>query len=764
MLSVLLGALFFINKQMGRLTRIETDDTAVWDSLQTLLRRKDENTLRLLRMMSSVSDSLLTYVDIDRIVEHHDTVVVRQQVTRRMVTRRDTIHAPVRKKKGFFKRLGEAFAPPKEDTTIQIRVTTEVATDTVTYDEFNPLDSLKVLLQDAARDQHERAARAAQRKRYLGRMDRMLSTRIDSLLKGYEQQVLADAHEQQQKVQVERIQAARTVGGIAVGGVALAAVFLLLIGRDVARANRYRRQTDEARERAEQLLATRERLMLALTHDFKAPLGTVKGYAELLERLTNDPRQRFYLKGVTDAADHLTTLVTDLLEYHRLERGAVEVTRVAFCPARLMEEVAEAFRPQTVAKGLQLFTDTDSVLEGCFVGAPLRIRRILDNLMGNAVKFTERGSVTLRANYDCTCRQLVVVVEDTGPGMTTEELQRIWEEFARLPGAQGKEGCGLGLSIVRLLVELLEGKVEVDSKPGRGSRFTVSIPLYPVVENGVEAMRTKDLNKNNENGKAENEVPDGEIVKRKVGKLLLIDDDRLQLQLTRAMLQEAGIEAVACLQVDDVLEALRSEHFDALLTDIQMPAISGVDLLRLLRASEIPQAQTIPVVAVTARADTERTEMVSQGFAGLLHKPFGLKELAGELDELLPLADIACMPSCQKPDFAALTAYSGDDPMAACDILQSFVDETHLAAQKLRAAGEKGKVQEVAAVAHKLIPLFVLIGADQTVNFLRKLESLKTSVLTKNDQESLAKALDGIEQVLKEGENIKDDFKNKKGI
>ena len=746
MLSVLLGALFFINKQMGRLTRIETDDTAVWDSLQTLLRRKDENTLRLLRMMSSVSDSLLTYVDIDRIVEHHDTVVVRQQVTRRMVTRRDTIHAPVRKKKGFFKRLGEAFAPPKEDTTIQIRVTTEVATDTVTYDEFNPLDSLKVLLQDAARDQHERAARAAQRKRYLGRMDRMLSTRIDSLLKGYEQQVLADAHEQQQKVQVERIQAARTVGGIAVGGVALAAVFLLLIGRDVARANRYRRQTDEARERAEQLLATRERLMLALTHDFKAPLGTVKGYAELLERLTNDPRQRFYLRGVTDAADHLTTLVTDLLEYHRLERGAVEVTRVAFCPARLMEEVAEAFRPQAVAKGLQLLTDTDSVLEGCFVGAPLRIRRILDNLMGNAVKFTERGSVTLRANYDCTCRQLVVVVEDTGPGMTTEELQRIWEEFARLPGAQGKEGCGLGLSIVRLLVELLEGKVEVDSKPGRGSRFT------------------KDLNKNNENGKAENEVPDGEIVKRKAGKLLLIDDDRLQLQLTRAMLQEAGIEAVACLQVDDVLEALRSEHFDALLTDIQMPAISGVDLLRLLRASEIPQAQTIPVVAVTARADTERTEMVSQGFAGLLHKPFGLKELAGELDELLPLPDIACMPSCQKPDFAALTAYSGDDPMAACDILQSFVDETHLAAQKLRAAGEKGKVQEVAAVAHKLIPLFVLIGADQTVNFLRKLESLKTSVLTKNDQESLAKALDGIEQVLKEGENIKDGFKSKKRI
>ena len=233
-------------------------------------------------------------------------------------------------------------------------------------------------------------------------------------------------------------------------------------------------------------------------------------------------------------------------------------------------------------------------------------------------------------------------------------------------------------------------------------------------------------------------------------KLLLIDDDRLQLQLTQAMLREAGIESVACLHVDSLLEALRSEHFDALLTDVQMPAVNGLDLLRLLRASNIPQARTIPVIAVTARADMEREEMRIQGFAGLLYKPFGLKELAKELN-------VGTLSSSDKStvwqtglNFGALTAYSGDDTEAAHNILQTFVDETQHASIRLQQAIQHDDAREIAAVAHKLIPLFALIGADEVVGTLRKLEALEGTTLAQEDKELTTKALKGIKAVLKE--------------
>ena len=196
MLGMLIGTLLFVNQQMERLTRMRTSDTAVWDSLQTLLRQKDENTRQMVSLMGRTADSLLLEADLSRIMERQDTVVTHRQVKTQVVTRHDTIRTPIRERKGFFKRLGEVFAPPKEDTTVQVQVTTEVSTDTLTtLENTNVVDSLEKLLLDAARQRHELANRDRRRQRYWGRMDRQLSVRMDSLLKGQEQQVLAQARE-----------------------------------------------------------------------------------------------------------------------------------------------------------------------------------------------------------------------------------------------------------------------------------------------------------------------------------------------------------------------------------------------------------------------------------------------------------------------------------------------------------------------------------------------------------------------------------------
>ncbi len=186
------------------------------------------------------------------------------------------------------------------------------------------------------------------------------------------------------------MRSARTISGIAIGAVFLSAFFLILIIRDISRSNRYRRQLEEANKRAEDLLVAREKLMLAITHDFKAPLGSIMGYTELLSRLTRDERQRFYLENMKSSSEHLLKLVSDLLDFHRLDLNKAEVNRVTFNPSQLFDEIYISFEPLTAAKGLTLQSNVASDLNGRFISDPLRLRQIVNNLLSNAVKFTQK--------------------------------------------------------------------------------------------------------------------------------------------------------------------------------------------------------------------------------------------------------------------------------------------------------------------------------------------------------------------------------------
>ena len=609
LLAVLLYSLFFVHREMENLMSSDNTDILRTDSLIGLLREKDANTVRLLRTLSEANDSMISAREVEQIIAEQDTIITQQRVQRRVIARRDTVVTQP-KKKGFFRRLGEVFVPPRKDSAVQVQTTLEVATDTV-LDAYNPVDSLHAKLRTVARQKKATNSVMQRRKRTLQRLDHALSARIDSLLKGYEQETLIRAREEAEYQKAVRHRSATIISGIAAGAVVLSVIFLVMIWRDVTRSNRYRHQLEEANRFAEELLASREKLMLAITHDFKAPLGSIMGYADLLSRLTVDGRQRFYLDNMKTSSEHLLKLVTDLLDFHRLDLNKAEINRVTFHPARLLEEIYVSFEPLTSAKGLSLKCEIDPELKGAFISDPLRLRQIVNNLLSNAVKFTSEGGITLTASFvpkgDSAFpgNHLKLSVIDTGKGMEPGDRERIFQEFTRLPGAQGEEGFGLGLSIVRMLVQLLEGRIEVDSVLGKGSTFTLRVPLYPVaLDNDTSALNDQT------SGDPQTQIPALHI--------LLIDDDRIQLTLTAAMLAQSGITSVTCLQLDELLEALRTDTFDVLLTDVQMPAMNGFDLLNLLRASNIPQAKTIPVVAVTARSDMKREEFLQHGFAGSL--------------------------------------------------------------------------------------------------------------------------------------------------
>lgn len=746
LLGVLFFSLFFVHREMENLMLSDNRDVQWTDSLITLLREKDANTIYMLRVLSETSDSMVSTREIENIIAARpDSAVTTRHVQRRVIAHRDTVVTKP-KKKGFFRRLGEVFVPPKKDTAIQVKTSFEYTTDTV-IDVYNPVDSLQEKLRAVAQQQKAANVLVQRRKRTLQRMDKMLTARIDSLLKDYEQETLLHARQEAEYQQSVRRHSVKIISGIAAGAVLLSAFFLVIIGRDITRSNRYRRELEEARRRAEDLLATREKMMLAITHDFKAPLGSIMGYADLLSRLTVDERQRFYLDNMKTSSEHLLKLVVDLLDFHRLDLHKAEINRVTFHPTRLLEEIRVSFEPLTSAKGLYLHCDIAPELDSTYISDPLRLRQIINNLLSNAVKFTDEGGITMTARYED--RRLAVAIADTGKGMEPADRERIFQEFTRLPGAQGKEGFGLGLSIVRMLVQLLEGTIDVDSVPGKGSTFTLRVPLFPVraSENIGEKMQ-----------EAEGEPP---VAPEPSLRVLLIDDDRIQLTLTAAMLQHSGIASVSCMQPDELLDALRSGTFDVLLTDVQMPAINGFDLLRLLRASNLPQARTIPVIAVTARSDMKPEEFTAHGFAGCLHKPFTVAELFRELNmegigqasvrQGEDIAGNAENVSSPQPsyNFSALTAFSGDDPEAAKSILESFVSETRRNAGRLQEAVDAADMDGVAAVSHKMIPLFTLIGATELVEELKVLESLRGTPFTTEQKQRALRSLVLIGDILR---------------
>lgn len=745
LLAILLFSLVFVHREMEALSAADDQQNLRTDSLLTLLHEKDQNTIQMLRVLSEANDSLLSASEIEEIISEQDSVITQQRVQHRVITKRDSL-ITTPKKKGFFKRLAEVFSPSKQDSAVLVNTSLEVATDTILQPTTSK-DSLQQKIRMATEEKRLQRRKTIRRtSTKYQRMNTQLTARMDSLIKQYEEEMTLRARQDAELQQEVRMRSARIIGGIAVGAVLLSAFFLILIMRDISRSNRYRQQLEVANKRAEDLLVAREKLMLAITHDFKAPLGSIMGYTELLSRLTEDERQRFYLDNMKSSSEHLLKLVSDLLDFHRLDLNKAEVNRVTFNPSQLFDEIYVSFEPLTAAKGLALQCHVAPELNGRYISDPLRLRQIVNNLLSNAVKFTQKGEISLTAGYDSS--KLTIAIADTGKGMALEDRERIFQEFTRLSGAQGEEGFGLGLSIVKKLVTLLEGTIDVQSTLGKGSCFTVTMPLYPVGKSIAESESTESENADTTEGAAA-------IPPMKVIRILLIDDDKIQLNLTAAMLKQHGIDAVCCEQLEQLIEQLRSSVFDVLLTDIQMPAINGFDLVKLLRASNIPQAKTIPVIAVTARSEMDKAALHEHGFAGCLHKPFTVKELLMTVNEGQLSADEAHITEDMATagiNFSALTAYSEDDPEAASSIIQTFIEETGKNIERMQQALNDKEVDGIAAMAHKLLPLFTMIGADETITSLKWLEACRGEKFSEKIEETTLNILEAVRKVISEAE------------
>lgn len=689
------------------------------DTIDNLLERKRWNTRRLMETWNETNTERLYNENIEKIIAIQDTIIHQVEVKERVEIKQDTVIVIPKQRRNFFRRLGDVFSPSKEDTSIVVKATRQIVTDTL-FNAFNPTDTIvRVLkgIQDSVAGQRKQLAdlllvRAAS----LRYNNSVITNRINQLLRDVEEEEVNQSLARVQKKQELLRETSGLIIGVSVLSVVIVIVFLFFIGRDISRSQYYRMQLEKAKKYAEDLLHSREKMMLTISHDIRAPLSSIIGYIELMLRLHPDERQRYYLDNMTGSSRHILSLVNDLLDFHRLESGQMEIHPVPFSVPALFEEIYTSFKPLAEAKELQFVLNLKpEATERLYSADPIRIRQVVGNLLSNAIKFTQEGLVVIVVSVQNPTESggiLNVLVSDAGPGIPDSEQEKIFGEFTRLSTTEEEEGFGLGLSITRKLISLMGGELLLQSIQGKGSDFTITLPVC------VSATQTLPVvSVAGSEGLVLPSFADYEMY------CLLVDDDPLQLALTEELLKRSHVNVVCCTNPYIVPELLSNTAFDAVITDIQMPGLDGYQLLKLIRSCGVHGAGSVPVIALSASVAKEHNHYLEAGFTGFLNKPFTAGQLIALLNELLT-TDL-------KPEtelnFSSLTAFAGEDIEASASILRTFSEETNKSISLLRQALAEADREYAARLSHKLIPLFTMLGANTLVQQLR--------ILEKNDEE-----------------------------
>lgn len=429
-----------------------------------------------------------------------------------------------------------------------------------------------------------------------------------------------------------------------------AAQALLLLSVAVAIALRQRRQERErlalvqlnreleaARQLAEQANVTKSHFLANMSHELRTPFNGMLGMLQLLHETPLDARQRDYLHTAADSAQHLLTLLNDILDMAAIEEGKLKVVPEAIDLPRVLRDVVTPMAAQAHDKGLRFDVSMAPSLPAAVRLDPTRTRQVLFNLLSNAIKFTEHGSVGFAVDVQpgpsADTIVLVFTVRDTGIGMSAESVKRLFERFYQVESRLNRRrgGSGLGLNISRALTELMGGSLRVDSSEGQGSTFTLRLPTTveagatPCFANSLPAPTspTPEPAPAQDHHTTAPANPTPEAVLR----ILVVDDHPINLTLATALLQKMGHEVHQAHNGLQALEQVQAQAFDLVLMDLHMPEMDGLESTQRIRALPAPAGQ-VPVVVLTANAlEDARREAADAGASGFLTKPLKVQEL-----------------------------------------------------------------------------------------------------------------------------------------
>ena len=761
------------------------------DSLITLLKAKRENTLLVMKELNNDCRDIYYNNKLEALHSGRDSIVISPQ-TKERHEQHETVYEVVKTKRGFFRRLGDAFRKQHTDTVSTTRLTHQPSTATINH-RLNIADSVANVLaeihseQQRANDRKQDAI--SSRNRQLQRVSIQLTKRTWLLI----EDIQSDEHNALQRVVGKAMNSRRAmIVRIAVLGllaILSAAILVVYILRDIKRERRDRQRIIEAKAETERIMQQRERLLLTITHDIKAPAASIAGFIDLLSEYVDQPKAVGYLQNISGSAKHLLQLVSALLDYHKLESGKAERHEVSFAPAVLISECVAQMQPLAMEKKLKLATDvqvTESML--CRSDA-FRIKQIVNNLVGNAIKYTDKGEV--RVGVSIANRQLSISVKDTGCGMTPDELQTVFNAFTRLPGAQGKEGVGLGLTITREIVTLLGGEINVQSAKGKGSTFVVSLPVKVVANQGVHLSQVHQQSQQSKQqlhqqsqrdslvGALETSAPPKDKSQHPTLSVVIVDDDRLQGQLLTEMLQRIegiSFNTTTTIHASEAIAIATESAPNIVFTDIEMPEMNGCEIMRRIRNNaEVQQRScTTKFVAMTAHEQSIMPQLRSDGFDACLFKPFSMQTLAATICQLtgvavrvsensklktvgeaennsklkiLALASVSTSRAQNSKLRTALLPFTDGDPEAERQIIGDIRKSIE---EYLEMIGDGSDPERIAKAVHKAMPLLEMLEPGknewlaplQGVHLSQVHQQSKQQVHQQSQRDSLVGALE----------------------
>ena len=719
-------------------------------TISSLLKEEQRNLKQLSDVMAGRPTQNYLQNKVKNLNTGKDSILVHSKAPQTHEAKKTTVEV-LKTRRGFFRRLADAFKKEHAETLSVKQDSNRAVIDSVTTP-VNVAENVANILEQI--DKKEKVETQDHKQSINREMEELKMVSAKLALRSAKH--LSDVHQREKDNMQEAIEKAMEARKhllwqmelLAIVAFFAIVIMIWFIWRDARKERIYRENLEAANEEIQRIMNQRERLLLTITHDIKAPAASISGFIDLMKDYVSNPQGIECLQNIKNSAAHLSHLVASLLDYHQLENGLMKVQPTSFSPAQLVAESVEGMKLRAEEKGLAISFEckikgmgtsdssdssetSDSPMKKKFFRADaFRIRQILDNLVSNAIKYTDRGNVTIQAQVSEILGKptLTLSVKDTGKGMTDEEKQKVFQAFTRLKSAQGIEGTGLGLSITQELVSLLGGEIILHSTLGKGSTFIVTIPIEPAPKEESPEMAPSEVkhdpspdsaqDKEGQNS-GSHQVTD---IKKKPEfanhKILILDDDKLQLQLLQEMLRRIvgnTWQVFACNHVMDALTTLHNEQPALMLMDIEMPEMNGMDMIAHINHTHMM------VVAMTAHDTSILEQLLKAGFDDCLFKPFSMEKLSDILGiesqpQLEAQPETPFQPdlsSQQKtnPQLDALLAFDGGDEEAAKEILDTVKQELAAHLENLKEAVEEESLStdRIGKAAHKLLPIATMM-------------------------------------------------------
>lgn len=707
-------------------------------TISSLLKEEQRNLKQLSDAMAGRPTQNYLQNKVKNLNTGKDSILVHSKAPQTHEAKKTTVEV-LKTRRGFFRRLADAFKKEHAETLSVKQDSNRAVIDSVTTP-VNVAENVATILDQI--DKKEKVATQDHKQSINKEMEDLKMVSAKLALRSAKH--LSDVHQREKDNMQEAIKKAMEARKhllwqmelLAIVAFFAIVIMIWFIWRDARKERIYRENLEAANEEIQRIMNQRERLLLTITHDIKAPAASISGFIDLMKAYVSNPQGLECLQNIKNSAAHLSHLVASLLDYHQLENGLMKVQPTSFSPVQLVAESVEGMKLRAEEKGLEISFECKMKGMEYFRADAFRIRQILDNLVSNAIKYTDRGSVTIQAQVSEILGKptLTLSVKDTGKGMTDEEKQKVFQAFTRLKSAQGIEGTGLGLSITQELVSLLGGEIILHSTLGKGSTFIVTIPIEPAPKKEAQEMAPSEIkhdpspdsaqDKEGQNS-GSHQVTD---IKKKPEfanhKILILDDDKLQLQLLQEMLRRIvgdTWQVFACNHVMDALTTLHNEQPALMLMDIEMPEMNGMDMIAHINHTNMM------VVAMTAHDTSILGQLLKAGFDDCLFKPFSMEKLSDILGiESQPQLDAQPLPDAQpetpfqpdlssqqksNPQLDALLAFAGGDEEAVKEILDTVKQELAAHLENLKEAIEEESLStdRIGKAAHKLLPIATMM-------------------------------------------------------